>query len=335
MKNPQRLKTIDGEKLLELEVNPPEYVVSQIMPNGLHLLAGSPKVGKSWLVLWMCDCIAKGKKIWEFDTFKSTVLYLSLEDNVNRLYYRLACITEQSTKDVKFSTKAPSLGEGLLDMLEQFIEDYPDTGLIVIDTLQLIRDNAEKSSYQNDYKEVMQLKEFTEKYKIAVLLVHHLRKKPDSDPINMVSGSTGLIGAVDSIYVLEKAKRVENKARLHITGRDVEDKIIELEFDRNSSTWQFVKYIKGDEEIYIDLFFAMKNLLKTENPFKGTATELFDRLKFIDNDLDYKPNIITRIINQNILTLENTYRIKCQYKRTNKRREICLTATNESTIESA
>lgn len=181
----------------------------------------------------------------------------------------------------------------------------------------------------------MQLKEFTEKYKIAVLLVHHLRKMPDSDPINMVSGSTGLIGAVDSIYVLEKEKRVENKARLHITGKDVEDKIIELEFDRNSSTWQFVKYIKGDEEIYIDLFFAMKNLLKTENPFKGTATELFDRLKFTDNDLDYKPNIITRIINQNILTLENTYGIKCKYKRTNKRREICLTATNEPTIESA
>lgn len=246
MKKPQRLNTIDGEKLLELEVNPPEYVVSQIMPQGLHLLAGSPKVGKSWLVLWMCDCIAKGKRIWEFDTFKSTVLYLSLEDNINRLFFRLSSITEDGAKDVKFTTKAPSLAEGLLDMLEQFIVDFPDTGLIVIDTLQLIRDNAEKTSYQNDYKEIMQLKKFTDKYKIAVLLVHHLPKMPDNDPINMVSGSTGLIGAVDSIYVLEKAKRVENKARLHITGRDVEDNIIELEFDRSISTWHFIKYIKGD-----------------------------------------------------------------------------------------
>jgi len=83
----------------------------------------------------------------------------------------------------------------------------------------------------------VKIKGLADKFKIAVLLVHHLRKASNSDPFNMVSGSTGIIGAVDSISVLEKQKRIENAAILHVTGRDIEDKQIKLEFDWYPPIW--------------------------------------------------------------------------------------------------
>ena len=92
--------------------------------------------------------------------------------------------------------------------LERFMQDYPDTEFIVIDTFQRIRESTNtKNGYANDYEEIGKIKAVSDKYKIAVLLVHHLRKMPDSDPFNIVSGSTGIIGAVDSLYVLEKDNR--------------------------------------------------------------------------------------------------------------------------------
>ena len=132
-----------------------------------------------------------------------------------------------------FATTAENLTTGLITQLESFVKTYPDTGLIVIDTFQRIRDAESESTYSNDYREVVKIKELADRHKIAVMLIHHLRKAPDSDPFNMVSGSTGIIGAVDSIYVLEKAKRVENAALLHVTGRDIEDMQLKLEFDRD------------------------------------------------------------------------------------------------------
>jgi hypothetical protein len=79
------LKTIDGETLLNSPLNSPEFIVSHLIPQGIHLLGGSPKIGKSWLVLWMCLQIANGEPIWNYETRRGTVLYLALEDSFERL----------------------------------------------------------------------------------------------------------------------------------------------------------------------------------------------------------------------------------------------------------
>jgi RecA-family ATPase len=232
------LTVIDGASLLALDVEPPRFIVARLVPAGLHLLAGSPKIGKSWLALWLCNQVSCGGKVWEFDKQKCGTLYISLEDTIDRLHLRLSRITEHGSKDILFATTADNLTSGLIEQLESFIKEYPDTGLIVIDTFQRIRDGDNESTYANDYREVVKVKALADKFKIAVLLIHHLRKAPDSDPFNMVSGSTGIIGAVDSIYVLEKAKRIENGAILHVTGRDMEDMQIKLEFDRDPPVWK-------------------------------------------------------------------------------------------------
>jgi len=237
----ESLSVIDGASLLSLDIEPPRFIVAKLIPAGLHLLAGSPKIGKSWLALWLCHQISVGQKIWEFDTQKCGTLYISLEDTIDRLYLRLSRIAETGSKDTLFSTAANNLTTGLIEQLEGFMLDYPDTGLIVIDTFQRIRDNENESTYANDYKEIVKIKGLADKFNIAILLVHHLRKAPDSDPFNMVSGSTGIIGAVDSIFVLEKQERIENAAILHITGRDIEDMQIKSVFFEKSSLASFVK----------------------------------------------------------------------------------------------
>lgn len=322
------LSVIDGASLLALDVEPPRFIVARLIPAGLHLLAGSPKIGKSWLALWLCHQVSNGGKVWEFDTQKCGALYISLEDTLDRLHLRLSRITESGSKDILFATTADNLTNGLIEQLEAFIKEYPDTGLIVIDTFQRIRDSENESTYANDYKEVVKVKALADKFKIAVLLIHHLRKAPDSDPFNMVSGSTGIIGAVDSIYVLEKQKRIENAAILHVTGRDIEDMQIKLELDRDPPVWRFTGYgSKATGEI-APIITAVSAFMSERDEFFGTATELFNALsdgKIVTDKNGITANNIRSKIIEHLLTLEKSHKIKVSYGRTNGMRWIRLT----------
>ena len=325
----KELSVIDGASLLALDVDPPKFVVARLLPVGLHLLAGSPKIGKSWLALWLCNQVSTGDKVWEFDTHKCTALYISLEDTLDRLHLRLSRITESGSKETMFATSAENLSTGLLEQLEVFVKTYPDTGLIVIDTFQRIRDAESESTYANDYREVVKIKALADKHKIAVLLIHHLRKAPDSDPFNMVSGTTGIIGAVDSIYVLEKAKRIENAAVLHVTGRDIEDMKIELEFDRDPPVWKFTGYGSPTQNIIDPIITALSGFMADKDEYTGTATELVATLYGGDSKADSEKSGITannlsRRIKENLLTLEKSHYIKVIFKPTNKARLISL-----------
>ena len=321
------LSVIDGASLLALDIEPPRFIVARLIPAGLHLLAGSPKIGKSWLALWLCNQVSSGGKVWEFDTQKCGTLYISLEDTIDRLHLRLSRITEHGSKDILFATTADNLTNGLIEQLEAFVKEYPDTGLIIIDTFQRIRDGENESTYANDYKEVVKVKALADKFKIAVLLIHHLRKAPDSDPFNMVSGSTGIIGAVDSIYVLEKQKRIENGAILHVTGRDIEDMQIKLEFDRDPPVWRFTGYgskaVKEDDPIIT----ALCAFMSERADYTGTATELYTAFcdgKLVTDNSGITANNLTRRIKEHLLTLEKSHYIKVSFKPTNKARLIYL-----------
>jgi len=334
--HPKQLTVIDGATLLALDIEPPRFIVANLIPAGLHLLAGSPKIGKSWLALWLCHQVSLGGKVWEFDTQKCGTLYISLEDTFDRLHLRLSRIADCSSEDTLFATAADNLTTGLLEQLESFIKAYPDTGLIVIDTFQRIRDGDSESTYANDYREVVKIKALADKHKIAVLLIHHLRKAPDSDPFNMVSGSTGIIGAVDSIYVLEKQRREENAAILHVTGRDIEDLQIKLVFERDPPVWKFVEYGNRVQKDVDPIIPAICTFMTERNNFVGTASQLYDALcngSNNDDDNDSKvslkekgitANSLSRRIKEHLLTLEKSYNIKASFERKNTARLIIL-----------
>ena len=175
MNNSKSLSVINGKSLLAPNVDPPRFIVPRFLPAGLHMLAGSPKIGKSWLALWLCQQISTGGNVWEFDTQKCGTLYISLEDTIDRLHFRLSRITDDGSEKSFFATDADNLSGVLVARLEKFMTDYPDTGLIVIDTFQRIRDiTGEKNTYASDYAEVNKIKAITDKYRIAILLIHHL-----------------------------------------------------------------------------------------------------------------------------------------------------------------
>ena len=219
--------SVEGTTLMDMDLPATKFVIKDLLPQGLAIIGGSPKVGKSWLMFDWCVRIAKGETIWNFPTTKGTTLYVSLEDTASRLQERLLSVTDEAP-NVFFTTFSFKIGEGLEEQIKSFVADHPGTALIVIDTFQMIRNTGSEVSYANDYNEVEILKKLAEELKITILLVHHLRKQGDSDPFNMLSGTNGLAGGVDTMFVLDKSKRCSTNATLYCSGRDIEDREIKL-----------------------------------------------------------------------------------------------------------
>lgn len=132
--------------------------------------------------------------------------------------------------NLHLATKVEGLGTGLLDQIAMFHEELPDLALVVIDTLQMIREAGRDYSYSTDYRELSRLKRFADDHEITVLLIHHTRKMGDSDVMNTVSGTNGITGVADFTWVLAKPSRNSQEGTLSITGRDIEQREIDLEF---------------------------------------------------------------------------------------------------------
>ena len=225
------LETMTAEQLQRAPYSPVPFLVDELIPEGLHILAGAPKIGKSWLALWLCLCVSQGQPLWNFAVTQGEVLYLSLEDSFQRIQTRLFYLTEDAPLTLHFAIMADTLKRGLEQQIEQFLTEHPATRLVVIDTLQRVRGTGSDSNlYANDYQDIGILKQLADRRHIAILLIHHLRKLHDDDPMNMISGSTGLSGAADSTFVLHTKSRIANFASLHCTGPDIQDRTIKLEF---------------------------------------------------------------------------------------------------------
>ena len=197
----------------------------------------------------------------------------------------------------------------------------------MIDTFQRIRDGDNESTYANDYREVVKVKALADNFKIAVLLIHHLRKAPDSDPFNMVSGSTGIIGVVDSIYILEKQKRIENGAILHVTGCDIEDMQIRLEFDRDPSVWKFTGYRSKSTGKDDPVIKALCGFMTEQAEYTGTATELFAAFRdgnYITDDSGITANNLTRRIKSNNCRLKYKMHLTRTYYNVHNKIEVLL-----------
>ena len=299
-----KLNTINCEEIMTQPLKPIEFVVDNLITQGLFILAGAPKIGKSWLALDICLSVAKGEPVLNANTNRGTALYLCLEDSKIRIQNRLYEMTDEPTEDLHFALLANSIGSGLEEQIEDFISEHRDTKIIFIDTLQKIRYDSPDSTYATDYKELSILKTIADKHSVAIVLVHHLRKTKDVDPFNMISGTTGLSGCVDGSFVLSESKRGSRAATLYCVGRDIENREIELRFDIEQHRWLSDEILSDKEnknKIFIEKIF---DFISERKNFIGAATELANLLapKF---DLEIFPNRLTRNLVQNAYELES------------------------------
>ncbi len=298
------LEVVDGETLMDMQFPKSRFCIHSLLPQGVSILGGAPKIGKSWMVLDWCVRIAKGENVWNLPTEKGTVLYLCLEDSLTRIQDRLNCITDEVPSNLYVATKSESIETGLLQQIQNFIITYTDTILIVIDTFQMIRNNSELS-YANDYNEIGQLKRYADEIGISILLVHHLRKQGDSDPLNKLSGTTGISGAVDAAFVLDKDKRNENKANLLCTGRDIEQREFQLSFNKENCTWDLINDnlenpVPSMPQEMIDFI----EFMKSQKYFKGSNTDLVNEFnKFANYNLTAK--LLKQMMNKYRYDLED------------------------------
>lgn len=246
-----KLKTVDAETLLSTPMSKTMFIVDGLISQGVNVISGASKIGKSWLMLWLGLQVAQGNSIWGLPTLQCDVLYLSLEDTQRRIKDRLYNLTDSAPDNLYFAVTSGLIGGGLEEQITDFLTEHPATKLVIIDTLQKVRDSkgsaGKAGMYGNDYDDISSIKRIADGFNIAILLVHHLRKLQDSDdPFNDVSGSTGIIGAADTNFILRR-KRSGNAATLLVSGRDVEYQELTLQF--NDLVWELVER-KNSEDIH-------------------------------------------------------------------------------------
>ena len=273
----KKLTTIDGATLMSRPLTPIPFIVDTLLSQGLHILAGSPKVGKSWLALWLAVTVAKGESVWGMEVKQGTTLYLCLEDSQLRIQNRLLEFTEDAPPTVHFCTEAALLGRGLEEQLESFLSEHPDTVLIIVDTLQMIRPTTYENTYANDYRDLSVLKRIADAHGIAVLLIHHLRKEPAEDVFSRISGTTAISGAVDSSFTLVEDKRGSKQARLYCVGRDIEYREIRLERNEDN-LWEMTADSLTRQLPEERLVFLLSALISEIGTWVGTPTELSSRI---------------------------------------------------------
>lgn len=216
---------------------------------------------------------------------------------------------------------ADKIGNGLENQIEKFKAEHSDLKIVVIDTLQKIRESTE-NSYGSDYKELSVLKMLADKLGIAILLVHHTRKCFDSDPFNMISGSTGLSGCVDGSMVLIETKRGSRNAKLHCVGRDIENAEISLHFDSDLKKWIVTDKPTASKNRDNIFLAAVYLFIKEKIHFEGSATELVEQLKLV-SDEEFHSNRVTHDLVQNGYEMSK-YGVDFQYKRVHGGRKIIL-----------
>ena len=318
----QKLQTVNADTLLYEPLEKPPFVVDGLIPTGLTLFCGAQKIGKSWLMLKLCLCVSQGLPLWDMPTQEGDVLYLCLEDTFCRIQDRLFRLTDEASGRLHFAVASCKLSDGLIVQLEDYLKEYPDSRLIVIDTLQKVRTASKDNAYASDYGDISLIKDFADRHSLAVIVVRHIRKQNDSDVFNKVSGTTGLTGSADATFVLQQESRASNAAKLYVTGRDTPYQEFTLRF--RDCSWELVERKEQEQlakEAIPDVLFRLVDFMQGREEWTGTATELLEAM----GETETPPNIMTKRLNEYRAGFLSENNICYSYHRKKGGREISLT----------
>jgi hypothetical protein len=241
------LKTITARDLGAKTFNPPRWAIQDLLPEGLIILAGKPKTGKSWLALDVAVAVASGGvALGKIQADNGECLYLALEDSERRLKERLEKIIPfgELPENLHFLTARdfPPLHKGGLEALDAWLSDHPQARLVIIDTLARVKPprGRNQESYDHDTAIIATLQAITIKHSLALIVIHHTKKVETDDFVEAVSGTYGLSGAADCIAVLIRKDRAAADAELKITGRDVADIEKAMKFHGDIGAWEIL-----------------------------------------------------------------------------------------------
>ena len=320
-----KIPLIDAETLYYKPLEHRKMLIDGVLSDGLAIMAGDSKISKSWMVLWMCLQISKGEPVWGLPTRKTDVVYLALEDREWRVQQRMQDLTDTPPDNLHFGFSCGQLGAELESQIEDVLKDYPSTGLLFIDTLQMVRDNvsAKVNAYAQDYKDLSSLKKIADNHGICIFVVHHTRKERDGGNIfNDMTSSTGIMGVADTGMILRKEDRFGDNATLCITGRDVEEK--KLKMQMRGVKWEITEELSADDlrkERIPDFVFKVVDFLFEHRQFEGTVTELLAAV----GNTELKPNVASKYLTRFYSEVFAPMGITYEYRKTAAARTISLT----------
>lgn len=254
-KKASRFKQVDD--LMDKEFRPINWAIEGLLPEGLAVLSGPPKLGKSWLSLDFCLAIATGGlAAGHFATEKGSVLLCAMEDNERRLKSRIDMrkgagmkfalagpldfnvLANPKVPGFFYTTELPRLNVGGLQALIEFLDEHPDCKLIVLDTLAKVKPEAKGrgNAYEQDYNDMGALQHLALERRCAILVITHNRKTETDDVLQSISGSTGITGVMDTILILKRGRGASG-ASLFLTGRDVSEHTWAMEFAGEHGAW--------------------------------------------------------------------------------------------------
>ena len=321
--DPSYLKTVSMNKLYDSVYHSKPPIIDGLLYPGTYLFVGAPKLGKSFFMAQLAYHVSTGKRLWGYEVHKGTVLYLALEDDYRRLqerFYRM--FGAESAENLFLCVDAGQLGHGLDEQLNRFMSEHNDTRLIIIDTLQKVREcGGDKYSYSSDYEVITRLKNFADNFGVCLLLVHHTRKQQSDDKFDMISGTNGLLGAADGAFMLQKERRTANTAVLEISGRDQQDQKLYLVRDMEKLLWNLER---TETELWKEppepILETVAEFITADNPqLCGSPTEFVQALK-----IDIPANVLTLKLNVNAGRLLNEYGIRYENKRCHEGRKVNL-----------
>lgn len=323
LSDPSYLKTVSMTELFDNVYQSRPPVIDGLLYRGMYLFVGAPKMGKSFLMGQIAYHVSTGTPLWGFPVRQGTVLYLALEDDYGRLQERLyRMFGTAENENLFFSVAARQLGKGLDEQLTRFLREHPDTSLIIIDTLQKVREvGGDNYSYANDYQIITRLKTFADAYGICLMVVHHTRKQKADDAFDMISGTNGLMGAADGAFLLQKEKRTSDTATLEVSGRDQQDQRLYLKRNEEKLCWDLdrieTRLWEAPPEPLLEE--VAKRITADCPEWSGSPTELCGFL-----GVDMKANTLTKMLNVNAGRLFQEYGIQYWNKRSHAGRQVGL-----------
>jgi RecA-family ATPase len=253
VKNAQIVETLrhgkNSEQLMDTMFPPMSWIIPGFVVPGLTILAGPPKIGKSFLAMGMACALANGGRVFgEIKVDTAGVLLLALEDTERRLKERLLKMWVRGSTLMDIRTQWPS-GRDCLDYLDAWLNEFPQTKAIFIDTLQKVSGVEDSNSYRETYLAAAALKKVADKYSVAIVAIHHTSKSVQSDFVHAVNGSVGLTGAADTVITMRRV-RMQEDGILSITGRDVEEKEYGIHFDAGLGTWTLLAEVPKEKDAW-------------------------------------------------------------------------------------